>query len=273
MFNVINKIILEIKFRIPREVLLEAFIGNSWRAYRQQVDLDQLIINDVLRRRVFMDMNLVGGTMANIDLSDSNATMLDDNTMLYEIPPSKTSNREIVSVMSANFIPYDSGYGAYSGVATNGVMANGLDVMSIGAKIFNSHASVMTVASTDVELAGPFAVVIKNARSHRGFYTMRVILAYDEALSQINPRSYPDVSKLCEYACKSYIYNTLIVRLDEGKLHFGHQLGAIKEIVDSYADAEENYQTYLKETMGKVLFMNDRESYKRFIRLQINPVT
>lgn len=57
--------------------------------------------------------------------------------------------------------------------------------------------------------------------------------------------------------------------MDIGELQGGHNLGRFKEIVDSYSDAEKNHQTYLKEVMKKVLYMNDSESTKRLIKILV----
>jgi hypothetical protein len=65
------------------------------------------------------------------------------------------------------------------------------------------------------------------------------------------------------------IYNTYTVQLDIGELRGGQNLGKIKEIIDSYADAEQNYEDYLKEKWAKIAIMNDGERWLRALRMQI----
>ena len=63
----------------------------------------------------------------------------------------------------------------------------------------------------------------------------------------------------------------MIIKIDQAYLTGGQELGAFKNYVENLSDAEENYQTYLKEVMQKVFFMNDSSNYNRFIALQMNP--
>jgi hypothetical protein len=40
-------------------------------------------------------------------------------------------------------------------------------------------------------------------------------------------------------------------------------------VLESYSDAEENYQTYLSDVWRAVAKMNDRESYRRLMKVAI----
>jgi hypothetical protein len=55
--------------------------------------------------------------------------------------------------------------------------------------------------------------------------------------------------------------------VDVGELQGGQVIGKIKEILDSYSDANELYDEFMINTMAKVLFMNDQESYGRHTKL------
>jgi hypothetical protein len=57
--------------------------------------------------------------------------------------------------------------------------------------------------------------------------------------------------------------------MDEAEIQGGARLGAFRNIVETYADAEQQYQEYLQEKWQKVAIMNDRESYHDLIRAQI----
>ena len=59
--------------------------------------------------------------------------------------------------------------------------------------------------------------------------------------------------------------------MDKAQLYGGQELGAIKDVVDGYSDAEEQYQEFLETTWKKVSFMNDTNSAIRLIRMQVNP--
>jgi len=94
-------------------------------------------------------------------------------------------------------------------------------------------------------------------------------LANDENMSNIQIRSYPDFFKLVEFAVKSYIYNELIIQVDTAELRYGQAVGAFKDVLTSYSDAESNYQDFLSNTWRKVAFMNDATQMQRLLKLMI----
>jgi hypothetical protein len=73
------------------------------------------------------------------------------------------------------------------------------------------------------------------------------------------------------WAVKAYLYNKLIVPINSGYLSGGQELGMFKSVLEGYSDAEENYQTYLKEIWGQVAFMNDTSRYSYFISSMLAP--
>ena len=62
-----------------------------------------------------------------------------------------------------------------------------------------------------------------------------------------------------------------MIALDRGYLERGQELGVIKSYIDGLSDAEENYQTYLREEWGAVNTINDRLTYEDLLRIQISP--
>ena len=62
-----------------------------------------------------------------------------------------------------------------------------------------------------------------------------------------------------------YIFVNINIHLDVGQLHGGMNLGKNKEIVDSYADANELYDTFMEEQWRKQLLMSDHETNSRII--------
>jgi hypothetical protein len=98
---------------------------------------------------------------------------------------------------------------------------------------------------------------------------LRCLLAYDASMSQIQIGSILDFTELAVLGTKAYIYNAYKVPLDEGKVKGGFELGSFREIVESYSDAREQYNEYLRTIWRKVAYMNDRESYERLIRAQV----
>lgn len=95
------------------------------------------------------------------------------------------------------------------------------------------------------------------------------ILENDQAINHLKPKSIAFFKQLVLLAVKAYIYNELILEIDQARLVGGHELGKYREIVESYADADEMYNEKLTEIMGVVFFLNDEEQATRHIRLML----
>lgn len=270
--NIINKIIDELRYRIPSEILNIAFKdnNNNWRQH-QPISLNEQILTKVIRPRVIVDSNIIGGQEVLINLDGLYPEYQDVQNIVYIIPMEKTQYRQIMSALSISFLPYASALGSSgTGMATFGNM-NTNELTNVGMRINNAMSSVPVISTSTVELIGDNTIVIRNPNRMTGFYQLRCILANEANLNNINHRSIHPFAKACEFAVKSYIYNKMIIPMDTTYLLGGQDLGAVKTYIESLSDSEENYQTYLKEVLQAVLFMNDQESYTRFIRCQISP--
>lgn len=269
--DIMTKVFDEIKFRIPNEILKEAFKDTvqNWR--KAPISLDEQMRLKVIKPRVLIDANLVGGQSVVLYLNDVAPEIIDDFTAVFHIPAEKVNNRSIMTVLSVNYTPY-ARLGTFSGrAAAVGTVLNTSDISHSAMRVMDSHSSVPYVSNANVELVGDNIVLIRDRIRISNWYSLRCMIANDDNLSNISPRNYLDFVRLCELAIKSYIYNTLFVRMDRAKLEIGQELGSFKSYVDNLADSEEMYQTFLNEVWRKVSIMNDEDTYDRFIKLQINP--
>ena len=57
--------------------------------------------------------------------------------------------------------------------------------------------------------------------------------------------------------------------MDMAELRGGHNLGKFKDIIENYADANELYDSYLKEKWQKISLLNDRESTTRLLKMVV----
>lgn len=265
--NAITKALFDISARIPKEILIEVFAPKTYLFRNSVIDYEEQIKNLVIRSRVMVDCDLVGGTEVFIPLSGCPSEAIDNDrlTAVYHIPKSKTQGRTITSVLSLSYV-----------LGSNSTAAGALfrncsisDTLVAGKAMFDAASTIPVPSTARVQLIGENTVMVKDTSYQPGQGILRCTLASDENFSHLQIKSYPAFSKLCELATKAYIYNNYAIKLDTAKLVGGQELGRFKEIVDSYSDAEEMYQTYLKETFQKVLFMNDREKYERFTKLMI----
>ena len=94
---------------------------------------------------------------------------------------------------------------------------------------------------------------------------------FSENLNNISPRSWEAFAKLCVLAVKAFIYNELLIEIDQAYLQGGQELGAFKNYVDGLSDANDMYLTHLKEVWMVTAVMNDVHAHTRIIKLMVNP--
>ena len=260
----VSKALDEVKFRIPRQVLDAVFIQRNLRWRDVPPSLDEQIMAAVIRPRVLVDCNLVGGTEAFINLDGVQFERADDYTSVYRIPKSRTNGRSINSVLNITFSDPTkvSSYGVAAG-QQNTMM------MQVGSSVMDSHGSIPVTSTATVQLIGENVVMVRDTVILPANIYLRCILANDENMSHIQLRSYPAFANLVVLAVKAFIYIEYVVRLDIGELMGGMALGRIKEIVDSYADANELYQEYLMTKWQKIALMQDSSSVGRYMKLLI----
>jgi hypothetical protein len=261
----ISKAIDEIHYRIPKTILEAVFIQRNLRWRSTPPSLEEQIMALVIRPRVLVDCNLIGGTEVFIPLDGIPVERTNDYTSVYRIPKSATQGRSINSVLNITFSDPTkaSSYGVAAG-QQNTMM------LQVGSAVMDAMGSIPVTSTAKVQLIGENVVMVRDTVVLPANIYLRCILANDENMSHLQLRSYRDFANLCVLAVKSYIYNEYIIQLDLGELHGGQVIGKFKEIIDGYADAEELYQTYITEKFQKILYMNDSESFSRFTKLLIS---
>ena len=259
--NAISKAVDEVKFRIPRPILEAVFIKRAQDYRVQPISLDAHLINEVIRPRVMVDCDLIGGTEAFIGLGDIEVTRTNNYTSVYRIPKSKTNGRTITSVLNITFSDptANSNYGSSTGCQNT-------ELLTVGQAMLDAYGTMPITSTAKVQLIGENVVMVRDTVQLPANIYLRCILANDQAMSHLQMRSYRAFAQLVEYAVKAYIFNEYVVQMDIGELYGGQTLGRFKDIIDGYADAEELYQTYLRENMEKIFLMNDTEQFTRFMR-------
>lgn len=209
--------------------------------------------------------------MAIISLEGLPPKYIDTYTVIFEIPTDRTAGREIVSVLSIGYLPQMAAFNtAGNGMGT--VSPNSMsDLMSASQRVMDSHSNVPTISNATCDLVGFNTLLVRDQMRVTAAYQIRCMLANESNLNNINPRSYLAFTKLCTLAVKSYIYNHLLISIDQAYLQGGQELGSFRSYVESLADSEEMYRTYLTEVWQKTAFMNDNPSFSRFIKSQLSP--
>ncbi len=253
----IQKAVQDCTFKIPAEILRQVFIDKRFNTINYPVSVESQIIAKVVKPRVLVDCNLVGGIQIELSLRSAKKTYDDGSHQVYVIPKTATQGRSIISVMSLGFNENEatSTYTTSSSMIRESLniidAANGYET--------NSTSSVTLIDENTIHVEAE-SILSNNA-------VLRCVVSNDPDMQNLNPRTIPAFTKLVEFAVKSYIYNQSIISIDTARLHGGMSLGIYRDIVEGYADAEELYTEYRDTKMKKILFCDDKESYHRHIKL------
>lgn len=264
--NPIQKALDEVKWEIPPEILQLVFIDRLKQWRYTPISLDQQIIDLVIRPRVLVDCNLVGGAEVYIPLDKCGIEldMSEQYSTVYRIPKSMTQGRSILSVKNITFS--DPTYMSSAATIAN---MGASQMLYAGQAVMNAHATIPTVSSATVQLIGENTVLVRdNAMLPMNSY-LRAVLSNDENMNHLQLVSYLPFAEMVVMAVKAYIYVNRLIPMDKGELYAGVELGSIRSKIEEYADANELYREYRKTKWRKIAFMNDRESYSRYLRRQI----
>lgn len=262
--NPISRAISEARYQIPDEILQALFYDRTKHMRSTPDTITENLKAVVIRPRVLVDCDIVGGTEILVRLEGLMTSRPDDFTSIYRIPKSLTQNRSILSVLNVTF--NDPTGIAYYGMAAG---CQSTQMMATAQGLLDAAGTIPVTSTSQVQLIGENVVSVRDTTILPANAFLRCMLASDENMSHLQLRVFRQFSQLCVLAIKSYIYNKLVIRVDVGELMGGFQLGRFREIVDSYSDSEELYQTYLREVWQKVSIMNDAQKWTRTLRMVI----
>lgn len=263
--NIVDKAIDDAMFVIPEEILDLVFRGDTrWRR-GTPISVRESIMRDVIRPRVLVDANIVGGKETVISLMGLEPFYTDDMCSIYKVPPERLNHKTILSVHSVGFINVLLGAaGSYSGTQSTSYQGYS-EMMPLASQVADAAGSIPDVSTARAELIDENTFVVHDRMRNNYIFNARVVLCNNDDLSNIHIRSAPAFSQLVEFAIKAHIFRKLQIKLGRNQLEMGQDLPAIKDYVDTLADSNENYKTHLKEVWAKVAFMSDRRAYRRFM--------
>lgn len=266
----------EIRAQIPNELIHAGLFIDEPELTANLTSLDDKLITKVLRKRVLVDANIVGGMELVVPLNNIAPLHYEDFYTVYRVDKELTMNREMVSVLGLSSMPVSAGFGGGMGYgsgnqasSTYGGQFNPL--MSVANRIGDSAAPAGAMHNAHLELVGPNTVLVNmhyRLLSHLG---IRCIVENESNMNNIQPRSWKEFSFLCVLATKAYLYNKLIIPINSGYLASGQDLGVFKSILEQYDTAEEDYRTYLREVWASVAYMNDTSRYSRLLGSMLSP--
>nr|DAT18038.1 MAG TPA: Putative virion structural protein [Caudoviricetes sp.] len=264
-----------IKNEIPKPILERAFMPRDQYQLRRNAfmpsTIDNEIIDKVINQRVRMDIDSIGSTEVVISLQGLPTEIVGPDKYLIHIPKDHTGGRDIVSAIALIFyditnVALTSGGGAMTAgmLMNNGGCTNHLlkDVAAMGRSVMPLAAT----QTTSVKLVGDNTILVEDIVAPTSQAALRCIVTHDREFSNLPGPALRYFATLCEYACKQYIYNTLIIEIDQAELSGGRELGVIKSIVEDYREAGQLYKEYFTDKWQKVQFFADQTRNHRHIR-------
>lgn len=261
-----------VKYEIPEEVLKYVFSPTRYdpsrnglvRDYSTAINTDTVIRRQVIEARVLTDMNLCSGVEIFVPLNGSvHPEMIDQWTYIYRIPKELTQGRSIT-------VPYGIAYGQGNQIGAVGLIAADRSaVLESTDAMVQSNMPWTQVQTAYVTLVADNVVQVTNLSRVPGMAYLRCLVAHDPNLSNIPPFYADKFTELVILAVKAYIYTKSIIQLDEGAIRGGASLGRIREIIDSYADANQMYKEYLRDQWRKAGLQSNTEQHRRLMRYTV----
>ena len=259
--NAVQYGLSKIHLTIPNEVLVLAFRDPD-PTRDQLVSLDDKIMTNFIRPHVMQDMNVVGGIPINVDLSLCQMQWLQSNEYLMVIPKNLTNGQPIISV--EEFVN-----AALAPNFTMNYSNRESPLIASADKMYSNLSPSNVMQTTRIELLGENRVLISDPSITPIYGILRCTIAHNGNLENIPPKMHNAVAQLFTLGVKSYIYNKMKVKIDQGIIYGGHELSSITEIIDSYSDSYEQYIEYLTTTWRKASYLSSADNTARLIKLSL----
>lgn len=274
--NAVNEGIKYVMRHIPIKILKYACEKTYPQFLRKvNITLEDFVQSKIINEIVINDYNILGVVEEIIPIAglpfewlrveDDYTTVRTMPCVVY-IPRSKTQGRRIVSVSNTLMMPGMTPYDNTGQYWQSGYPCN-TSATSIGARnIVNKAVGIYdnSYLNTKVELIGPNAVLIEGLQNITYNSAITCVFSGDECLSHLKNTGILIFRELCLYAAQSYIYNRCIIELDEGEIKLGVNIGKIKELIEEYRDANQLYESTLKEKFIRVAFMHDTNKIRKW---------
>lgn len=258
--NPLQKALDEIRFQIPEEILQVGFIPQQVQDCDNLISLDTRIKETILDNRVLVDIDIRGGTEVFLPLEPPVETQyIDPYTVIYHIPDEVVHGRPIVQIYSIHF-------GVLGYQQTGMAMSYTESVAAAETrKVLDAAMKVPPASTSYLNLVAHNRIMARYIYRPYRIAFARLRLGSDNALSHLRPQAIPDFAQLCVLAVKAYLYNHLVIKMDQGQLSGGQMLGAFRDVVSNWADTDEMYREALIR-WRKISVFNDPEAHRRHIR-------
>lgn len=255
----------KIMFTIPQPIINEVFTVKKYSRsnfYNVQT-VESIIKEKIICDQVIPDLSLYGGVETTIPISTGWITRFEDPPRtLITIPPEARQLEQIVSVLTVGFTSYNAGY-VPTIPATQHFSSNQLANYAKMAMDASSAIQPMASTATYITPDGGGIVILDAPRITLPL-AARVILGYNQEMSQLSPRLYPAFAELCILMTKAYIYNQYDIEIDKGQVMGGVTIGRFAERIREYDSAQQEYEEKIQDWLAGEIFSNPASKINYF---------
>ena len=255
--NAVDDAIRNLKYNIPIELLEMSFLNYADVNHRH-ISLDEKIRSTIIVGRVIRDCSQTEGVMVNIEVDSCNVSLIARGEYIIDVPKKLTQGRTIVDPLSLTTNAF------YTNIAGSSTASS--SIASYTNKMYNNVTSQNFQQTARLELIGDNVVYVYDPTIIINRSFLRCLVEYDENLTNLHPKVLPVFNRLVVLATQSYIYNKMRINLDKGYIHAGYELSVIRDIVDSYSDAENMYLEFLRINFAVGAYTTQREKLARYVR-------
>lgn len=266
--DAISYAIAEVKDRIPPQVLKLVFRPAARTLRHESRDIDHAIRDKVIEGRIRRAVNAIGATEVEIPLDNVRRQEVNRFMHIYKIPMSLTGGREITSAVALSYASNSAGNVSGFGLAGSSSDAPNL-LQGAAMRVGQSNSPIAVCQTSNISIIALNTVMIEDYSPVSSSSFLRCILASDSEFSNIKPAYYHRFAQLVLKAVKAYIYNVYEIEIGMGKIVGGVELSEIRNVVERYSSADEDFEDYLENVWRKVAMLNDPKRKQRHIRMSV----
>ena len=247
--NAITIATRDVFMSIPEPILRYGLIKPKTDDY--MLSLDHLLLTKVIRPLVMVDMDAYGSNKIAIPVNECSIVYRGTDGTTLNVPKKLTNFRSIA-------IPVDLTIGRP--LQLFGVGRSNSD------RVSESIGPVQGYVNSNVTLVGENTVFIQKYEDNGIDAYLNCIIENDAMLNNISSRNYMALGELVILATKAYIYNEVVLKLNEGYILQGQSSDGFKDIINEWSSSLQDYKEYFQTKWRKISFMNDKPRRSTLIK-------
>lgn len=247
MANAIEMVMAEVNAEIPPQILHMALVTAN-RRFTVFSNIQQFILQKIIRERVLIECNLIGGKPKSIVLQQKflETTIKelegfaggDGGFDVYRIPPEYRDGMPIAQVIGVQY-PYGTSNSGVSGLDVN---RGGYNMIDQASEVLNSYTLSSPRNHPTAELlSGDLIKIIPSMYSHCN-WLLTCRIAYDDVFTNLHTSAFDTLSDMVVAATKAWIYTNLMIDIDRAAVECGQDIGTVRSIIEEYRDANQQYK-------------------------------